>query len=234
MSGMPADWLGNERILYVVYPKFTALDMVGPHYMLSNLVGSRNHVVARTKAPVTSDTGLVFMPDYDLDSAPADPDIVVIPGGGMGTLEALKDDALIDWIRRIGQGKTLMTSVCTGSLLLGQAGLLRGRRATSHWVARDSLAHFGAIPVAERWVEDGPVITGAGVTAGLDFGLSLVAKRRNDEFARCVQVLAEYDPHPPFQAGTPEKAGPTTMATMNAMFVGFDDHIRHLAERQRR
>jgi len=221
MTGMPANWTGKEQIGMLIYPEFTALDMVGPQYMFASLMGAKVHVVSKTMQSVRSDTGLVFMPSATFDECPKDLDILFVPGGSTGTLNAIKDDSTLNFLANRGSRAKLVTSVCTGSLLLGAAGLLKGYRATSHWAARDLLSVAGAIPVDERVVRDRNRITGAGVTAGLDFGLSIVEQLRDREYAQAVQLLAEYAPAPPLNAGTPATAPAKVTAMMNDMFVGF-------------
>jgi putative intracellular protease/amidase len=231
MAAVPEHWVGRERIAFLVYPGFTALDMVGPHYMLTNLMGATVRVVAATTEPVRSDTGLVFMPDESFATCPADLDILCVPGGTTGTLAAMQDAATLAFLADRGGRARYVTSVCTGSLLLGAAGLLRGRRATSHWVTRKLLPLFGAEAVDARVVTDGNRITGAGVTAGLDFGLSLVAGLRDRDYAQAVQLLAEYAPEPPFNAGTPATAPAAAVAQLEAMFAGFVEQMSEAARR---
>jgi cyclohexyl-isocyanide hydratase len=221
MSMMPAHWTGKEQIAMVVYPEFTALDMVGPQYMFASLMGAKVHIVAKTIAPVRSDTGLVFTPSMTFEDVPNDLDILFVPGGTTGTLAAIQDDVTLKFLADRGARAKLVTSVCTGSLLLGAAGLLQGYRATSHWVTRDLLGLVGATPVDARVVRDRNRITGAGVTAGLDFGLTIVEQLRDREYAQGVQLLAEYAPAPPLRAGTPRTAPAKVRNMMNEMFVGF-------------
>lgn len=221
MSAMPAHWMGSEKIAFLVYPQFTALDMVGPHYMLTNLMGATTYIVAKTKAPVTSDTGLVFTPSNTFEDCPADLDILCVPGGSTGTLAAMRDDDTLRFLKDRGSRAKYVTSVCTGSLLLGAAGLLQGYKATSHWVTRPLLTEFGAIPTMGRVVRDRNRITGGGVTAGIDFGLALVGSLRDRMYAEGVQLLAEYAPDPPFDAGTPQRAPAEVTALIEGMFTGF-------------
>jgi cyclohexyl-isocyanide hydratase len=221
MSNMPADWTRKEQIAMVMYPGFTAQDLVGPQYMFANLMGASVHLVAETMDPVMSDTGMAIMPTRTFKNCPNDLDIVFVPGGGDGTLKALKNTRLIDFVSTHGQSAKWITSVCTGSLILAKAGLLDGYQATSHWVVRDLLAKAGAIPVNKRVVIDRNRVTGAGVTAGIDFGLSMVAMLRNQIYAETVQLLAEYAPEPPFNAGTPETAPVAAVEMMHEMFTGF-------------
>jgi putative intracellular protease/amidase len=221
MSSMPAHWMGSEQIAFLVYPRFTALDMVGPHHMLTGLMGASVHIVARTAEPVHSDTGLVFVPTMTFEQCPEALDIICVPGGTDGTLAAMQDEATMRFLRDRGGRAKYVTSVCTGSLLLGAAGLLDGYDATSHWAARPLLPIFGARPVEARVVRDRNRITGGGVTAGIDFGLFLVGQLRDREYAEAVQLIAEYAPDPPFQAGTPGQAPAKVTAMVDDMFVDF-------------
>ena len=218
MSAFPPSWTGKEQIAMLLYPGFTALDLVGPQYMLSSLMGAKVHLVARTLKPVRSDSGITVTPAMTLAQVPKDLDILFVPGGSQGTLNAMNDPVLIRWIADRGRRAKLVASVCTGSMLLGQAGLLRGKRATSHWATLALLPEFGATAVDERVVWDNTLVTGAGVSAGLDLGLSIVAKLRDDTYAQSVQLLAEYAPKPPFNAGTPKTAPPEVSQMMGAMF----------------
>ncbi|PNG27575.1 DJ-1/PfpI family protein [Methylocella silvestris] len=221
MSAMPASWMGKEQIAFLIYPQFTALDMVGPQYMLANLMGAATYAVARTKDPVQSDTGLVFTPTRSFDDCPLDLDVVCVPGGSSGTLAAMQDDATLRFLKDRGARAKYVTSVCTGSLLLGAAGLLEGYKATSHWAAKPALATFGAIPTDGRVVLDRNRMTGGGVTAGIDFGLTLVSLMRDKTYAQAVQLLSEYAPQPPYDAGTPDRAPEDVRAMIDGMFVDF-------------
>jgi cyclohexyl-isocyanide hydratase len=226
MSAFPPSWTGKEQIAMLLYPGFTALDLVGPHYMLASLMGAKVHLVAKTLKPVHSDNGITVVPTMTLAQAPKDLDILFAPGGSQGTLNAMKDPALVKWIADRGSRAKLVASVCTGSMLLGQAGLLRGKRATSHWATRALLSEFGATAVDERVVWDGKLVTGAGVSAGLDLGLSIVAKLRDDTYGQSVQLLAEYAPKPPFNAGTPALAPKEVHQMMSSMFDGLIEQMR--------
>lgn len=228
---MPASWYGKEQIAFLIYPQFTALDMVGPYHMLASLMGATVYTVAKTKDPVESDQKLVFMPSSTFDDCPADLDIICVPGGSIGTLAAMEDEATIAFLKDRGSRAKLVTSVCTGSLVLGAAGLLKGYKATSHWAAREVLRDFGAEPVDARVVEDRNRITGGGVTAGVDFGLTIVGKLRDRQYAEGVQLLAEYDPSPPFNSGTPAKASQANLDMMTAMFTDFLVKARVAAKR---
>ena len=218
-----------ERIAILVYPGFTALDLFGPHHMLAGLRPARLDLVGRTRAPVQTDTGVTITPSAGFDDIAPGLDILLVPGGTEGTLAAMEDADTRAFLAAQGAAARYITSVCTGSLILGAAGLLRGRRATSHWVTLEVLRHFGAIPVAERVVEDGNVMTGAGVSAGLDLGLTLVARLRDQHYAERVQLVAEYDPHPPLHAGSPALAPPGTTAATRALFAPFVARLEAVA-----
>ncbi|MFW6690776.1 DJ-1/PfpI family protein [Streptomyces sp. MAR4 CNX-425] len=193
------------QIAIVLYDRLTALDAVGPYEILARLTGAEVVTVAETRGPVRNDVGSLSMTaDAALDEVPR-PGIVVVPGGP-GQVAQMADGPLHEWLRDAGEHALWLTSVCTGSLILGAAGLLRGRRATSHWLALDQLRAYGAEPARERVVFDGGVVTAAGVSAGIDMGLALVGRLQGDTMAQAVQLAAEYDPRPPYDAGAPEKA----------------------------
>ena len=188
-----------------LYPRFTALDAVGPYTVLAFAPGCTVTFVAAEPGPVLDDRGsLSLAATASYDDLPA-PDVVVVPGGP-GTIEALSDSELLGWIARAHERTRWTTSVCSGSFLLGAAGLLKGRRATTHWGWLDQLAGFGAEPVSERVVIDGKVVTAAGVSSGIDMALTLLAAMRGEETAQAVQLAIEYDPRPPFDAGSPKTA----------------------------
>ncbi len=222
MSAAPASWTGKEQIGMLLYPGFTALDFVGPQYMFAGLMGATVHHVAKTLKPVTSDTRLSISPTTTLARCPRDLDILFVPGGGEGTLKALQDEAILAFVADRGSRAKLVTSVCTGSLVLGAAGLLKGYRATSHWVALPLLTEVGATPVEARVVRDRNRITGAGVSAGLDLGLTIAAMLRDQPYAETLQLLAEYAPEPPFNAGSPRTAPPMVKAMLDDMFKDFN------------
>ncbi|MEG3630246.1 DJ-1/PfpI family protein [Streptomyces poriticola] len=193
------------QIAIVLYDRFTALDAVGPYETLGRLRDSQTVFVAERPGPVRTDTGnLALTADRSLADVPH-PDIVVVPGGP-GERAQLDNETLLDWLRTADADSTWTTSVCTGSLLLAAAGLLTGRRATSHWLALDALKGFGAEPTGERVVTDGKYVTAAGVSSGIDMGLTLLGRIAGDEHAQAVQLLTEYDPQPPYDAGSPQKA----------------------------
>ena len=220
---------GKERLALLIYPGFTALDLFGPHHMLCALMPQRLDLVATTMDPVITDTGVKVLPSATFADIAPGLDVLFVPGGTQGTLAAMQDRETREFLSTQGAQARYVTSVCTGSLILGAAGLLRGYRATSHWVTRDVLSEFGAEPVEARVVIDRNRVTGAGVSAGLDLGLTLVGLLRDVGTAQRVQLIAEYDPHPPFDAGTPAKAPPDVSAEMRAMFAPFAEHARAAA-----
>lgn len=225
--------MGTEQIAMLLYPGFTALDLVGPHYMFASMMGARVHLVTtqRRLRPVPSDLGLAIQPTITMDDCPTDLDILFAPGGLAGTLEAMKDARVTAFMADRGARAKHVTSVCTGSLILGQAGLLKGKRATSHWAAINTLDAFGATAVHERVVTDGNVTTGAGVSAGLDFGLALIARLRGVNYAKAIQLQAEYAPEPPFAAGTLATAPPEVAAAMSGMLSPFEAQVRAVARK---
>lgn len=168
-------------------------------------------------------------PSATFEDCPRDLDILCIPGGAQGTLAAMQDEATVAFVRDRGSRAKLVTSVCTGSLILGMAGLLDGYKATTHWAAKSLLPLFGAVPTEGRIVRDRNRVTGGGVTAGIDFGLTLVGELRDREYAECVQLLAEYAPAPPFNAGTPASAPAPVVKMMTDMMVGFSNEVTKVA-----
>ena len=204
-----------STIGFVLYPRFTALDFIGPYEVLSRLPGHRAVVIAESKEPVHDERGPVsVVPEFTFEDAPA-VDVILIPGGP-GQRAQMRNEALRAYLRGASEAGALMTSVCTGALLLGDAGLLNGKRATTHWLAYDALADLGATPVAERIVRDGAEITAAGVSAGIDLGLLLAAEIAGEEIAKAIQLGIEYDPQPPFDSGSPAKASPELVDIMRA------------------
>ncbi|MFC8916483.1 DJ-1/PfpI family protein [Streptomyces sp. NPDC047821] len=193
------------QIAFVLYPGFTALDAVGPFELISHLPGAETVFVAKDSGPVRNDQGnLALVADRTFAEVPS-PDILLVPGGPE-TREAVKDQELLEWLRAADATSTWTTSVCTGSLFLAAAGLLKGRRATTHWLAMDELRALGAEPTDERVVFDGKYVTAAGVSSGIDMALHLLGRIAGDEVAQTVQLLTEYDPQPPYDAGSPAKA----------------------------
>jgi transcriptional regulator GlxA family with amidase domain len=205
------------QVAYVLYERFTALDIIGPYEVLNSVPGVESVFIAERTGPVRNESGtLALVADRTLEEVPA-PDIFVVPGG-IGTRALLEHEPLLAWLRNAHETTTWTTSVCTGSLLLAAAGLLDGAPATTHWLARDTLASLGARPVPERVVEHGRIITAAGVSAGIDMALRLVQLIYGDELAQEVQLAIEYDPAPPFDAGSPSTASAATVATVTAAF----------------
>lgn len=182
-------------IAIYLYDGVTALDAVGPYDLLNRLPDAAVLMVGDGARSKQAQGGLTLVAAHDLDDMPT-PDVVLVPGGGAGLREQLGNKRLLDWLRQSSDSASWVTSVCTGALILGASGLLDGRRATTHWRARDYLAGFGATYVDERVVEDGKIMTGAGVTAGLDLALTLAARLAGDQIARAIQLSAHYDPHP--------------------------------------
>lgn len=224
--------MGSEEIAILVYPEFTALDALGPHYPLSGMMGAKVRFVAKTLDPVpcegASQGGFCVKPHWNFADCPAELDLLLVPGGLKGTLDALADLATMRFIADRGARAKLTGSVCTGSLLLGAAGLLRGRRATSHWQTLKLLNEVGATPVSERVVFDGlDRVTAAGVSAGLDLGFELVRRFRGDFYAKGMQLLGEYDPHPPFPGGgNPATADKLTVSMLEQMHVPIVERFR--------
>lgn len=221
MDKVPPAWRGKEQIGILLYDHVTALDVVGPHYFLGRLPGATIHFVADRLRPVPSENGLTLTPTATFETCPKDLDVLLVGGGTSGTLAAMRDPALLAFVADRGARAKWVTSVCTGSLVLGRAGLLKGYRATSHWIGRPFLKDFGATEVDERVVIDRNRVTGAGVSAGLDLGLTLAKTLRPTEFAQLVQLFAEYAPHPPLDSGTPDRAPPAVLARAQDMLAGF-------------
>jgi cyclohexyl-isocyanide hydratase len=200
------------RVGFLLFPNITQLDLTGPWEVLARLPGREMHLIWKTLDPVRAESGLSILPTTTFADCPP-LDLICVPGGnGMNPL--LTDTETLDFIRRMAADAQWITSVCTGALVLGAAGLLRGKRATTHWMSHELLARFGAIPVAERVVVDGNVITGGGVTAGIDFGLQVIAQIHGREAAEAAQLGIEYDPHPPVDSGHPSRARPELVASL--------------------
>jgi transcriptional regulator GlxA family with amidase domain len=193
------------EIAILIFDRLTALDAIGPYEVLRSMPESKVRFVAKEPGAVRTDAGsLALVADYSLEDVTA-PDILVVPGGP-GQAALMDDEKVMDWVRRVHETTRWTTSVCTGSLVLAGAGLLKGLRATTHWLAMDVLRELGAEPTLERVVRQGKIITAAGVSAGIDMALTLVSLERGEEMAQAIQLAIEYDPQPPFDAGSPEKA----------------------------
>lgn len=207
-------------VAFLLFPNVTQLDLTGPAQVLSRLGNAKIDLVWKSRDPVMTDAGFAILPTAafaDISQA----DILCVPGG-VGVTDVMMDEAAMAWVRQIGASAQWVTSVCTGSLILGAAGLLSGYKATSHWAWHHHLTLFGAEPVKARTVFDRNRVTGGGVTAGIDFALSLMAAIRGEEHARLVQLALEYDPEPPFDSGSPEKAS-------EAMIKGYAERMAALA-----
>ncbi|KVC72915.1 dimethylglycine dehydrogenase [Burkholderia ubonensis] len=192
------------HIGFLVFPGVQQLDLTGPHDVLASLPDTAAHLVWKTREPVASSSGLALTPGHTFADCPP-LDVICIPGG-TGITDLLSDRETIDFVRERSAAARYVTSVCTGALLLGAAGLLRGRRATTHWAFHALLEPLGAVPVRERVVRDGNLITGGGVTAGIDFALTIAAELAGDDEAQAIQLELEYAPAPPFDAGSPDTA----------------------------
>ncbi|WP_284574833.1 DJ-1/PfpI family protein [Streptomyces sp. 2P-4] len=204
------------QIAVLLYDGFTALDAVGPYETLAHLPGTETVFVAERPGPVRCDSGrLSLVADKALDEV-VSPDILVVPGGPAPETQT-GNPAVLDWLRTVDTATTWTASVCTGSLLLAAAGLLDGRRATGHWLYLDRLPAYGARPTGERVVFDGKYVTAAGVSSGIDMGLALVGRLAGDEQAQTVQLMIEYDPQPPYDAGSPEKAPAEVVARLRGV-----------------
>ncbi len=190
---------------FLLFPNVTQLDLTGPAQVLSRVPGARVHLLWKTREPVPTDVGFSIVPTGTFDECPR-LDVLCVPGG-FGLTDQITDTQTLAFLRQQGNAARYVTSVCNGSLLLGAAGLLQGYQSACHWLWRKYLPRFGAIPVAARVVRDRNRISGGGVTAGIDFAFALAAELAGEEAARTIQLALEYDPHPPFDSGSPEKAG---------------------------
>ncbi|KAF0101193.1 MAG: ThiH/PfpI family amidotransferase [Rhodospirillaceae bacterium] len=212
------------QIGILFFPNVTQLDAMGPAQVLSRLPGARMHMIWKSRDPVTTDSGFAVLPTTTFADCPQ-LDVICVPGG-VGQVALMNDLETLTFLRRQAEGARYITSVCTGSLVLAAAGLLKGYRSACHWSVRDELAAFGAIPVAERVVRDRNRLSGGGVTAGIDFGLTLAAELAGEQVAKAIQLMMEYDPNPPFDSGSPEKAGPELVAFYKQRTAGMMDQRR--------
>ena len=219
------------HIGFLLFPNVTQLDLTGPAQVLSRVPGAQVHLAWKTLDPVRTDVGFSILPTTTFDECPA-LDVLCVPGG-FGFADQLTDSQTLEFLRRQGRDARYVTSVCNGSLLLGAAGLLQGYRSACHWAWRKYLPRFGAIPVAERVVRDRNRISGGGVTAGIDFAFVLAAELAGEDTARTLQLAFEYDPHPPFDSGSPEKAGAQRvqqlMAVQAERFLRAEEQIERAA-----
>lgn len=212
------------QVAYLLYDRFTALDITGPYDVLGSVPGAESVFVAENAGPVRDERGtMAIVADRSLNEVLA-PDILVVPGG-FGTRLLFEHEPLLSWLRGVHETTTWTASVCTGSLLLAAAGLLDGVPATTHWLARETLASLGARPVPDRVVQHGKIITAAGVSSGIDMALRLVQLMHGDEAAQAIQLGIEYDPEPPFDAGSPDKAPPAIVETVTAAFTALEAEL---------
>jgi cyclohexyl-isocyanide hydratase len=238
-AAQPQLRMGSEQIAILVYPEFTALDALGPHYFLAGMMGATVRFVAKTKdiVPCEGATagGFCIRPHMTFADCPEELDLLLIPGGVTGTLAAIADEKTRRFVADRGSKAKLAGSVCTGSLILGAAGLLKGRRATSHWQTIDVLKDVGATPVSERIVTDRTDrITAAGVSAGLDLGVELIRRFRGDFYAKGMQLLGEYDPKPPFPGGgNPATADKVVVDMLNMMHDPLTEQFRQAIAKAR-
>ena len=217
------------QIGILLFPRVTQLDFTGPLQVFAALPGAKIHLIWKRIEPVPSDSVMMLTPTTTFADCPQ-LDVICVPGG-VGTDDMVNDEEMLAFLRKQAEGAKYVTSVCTGSLVLGAAGLLKGKRATSHWAALEHLKPLGAIPVAEKVVMDGNIITGAGVTSGIDFALAVAALLEGEEAARQIQLQIEYDPSPPFDSGSPKTASPELLATVKARLAKLNEERRIVAER---
>ena len=213
----------------VLFPDLTQLDLTGPYEVFGRMPHTRVHLIAATHAPVRSERGLRIVPDTTFADAPV-LDVLFVPGG-VGVNHAMEDAQLLAWLREQAEHARYVTAVCTGALVLGAAGLLQGYRATTHWLSLDLLPLLGAQPVAERVVIDRNRITGGGVTAGIDFGLTVAAELYGNEVAAHLQLMLEYDPQPPFGSGSPRTANANVVAQVRTERQPMQDQRRTIVKR---
>ena len=207
------------RIGLLAFPAMTQLDLTGPLQVFANLPGAEVHVLWKTLDPIRTHGGLTLVPDTTLADCPA-LDVICVPGGS-GVMDLMDDEIVLSFLRTQAEHARFVGSICTGSLVLGAAGLLRGKQATTHWAWTDLLTPLGAIPTKGRVVRDGKFMTGGGVTAGIDFALTMVAELAGQEVAETIQLGIEYAPAPPFDAGSPDTARPELVAAVRARMAGL-------------
>lgn len=221
------------NIGFLLFPKVTQLDLMGPAQVLSRVPGAKVHLAWKALEPIVTDVGFTLNPTVTFEDCPQ-LDVLCAPGG-FGVVDQLNDTTTIDFLRRQGAGARYVTSVCNGSLLLGAAGLIVGYKSTCHWMWRDFLRQFGAEPVAARVVRDRNRFSGGGVTSGIDFAFTLASELVGEEAARMIQLGIEYDPQPPLDSGSPEKAGPERVARARAAVASqwphFEARVAEAADR---
>ncbi len=217
------------HVVMLLYPRLTQLDLTGPFEVFARFEELNLHLVWKTADPITDVNGLRLLPNGTFADCPK-ADIVFVPGGP-GQISLMEDNEVLSFLRRQASGARYVTSVCTGSLVLAAAGLLTGYRATCHWLSLDQLAYFGAVPVSARVVMDRNRVTGAGVTSGIDFAVTLAACLFGEGRAKRAQLAMEYDPKPPFVGGTPASAGPELVASPRAAYAAFQKEREEVARR---
>jgi transcriptional regulator GlxA family with amidase domain len=219
----------RPEIAMLLYPGLNFLDLIGPHTILASVANV--HLVWKNLDLLTVDSGVAIKPTTSMEDSPRNLDVLFV-GGGPGLVDAMQDRACLDYLADRGSRAKYVTSVCTGSMLLGAAGLLDGYQATSHWAYRDLLPLFGAVPTKQRVVIDRNRITGGGVTAGIDFGFTLLSVLVGENRAKAIQLANEYDPHPPFDAGTPERAGAQITQAVLAQIGPRIEKVKELARKR--
>ncbi len=236
-----ANLTGGDKVVIamLVYPGMFLQDLVGPLAMFEALMNREIHLVWKDLDLVGNENPaqpplIPVRPTITFKDCPKNLDVLFVPGGVPGTLTMMEDPEVLAFLAEQGKTARYITSVCTGSLILGAAGLLNGYKATSHWVTLDVLTELGAIPTKERVVIDRNRITGGGVTAGIDFGLKIVSILRNEDYAKAVQLYLEYNPDPPFNAGSPEKAPPVVTKFLSDMFAGLVETSKQVAKRAKK
>ncbi|HZI92444.1 MAG TPA: DJ-1/PfpI family protein [Thermoleophilaceae bacterium] len=213
------------EIAIPLFDRFTALDAVGPYQVLAGIPGAQVRFLGPEAGPVRADNRmLTLVAEAPYEDSPA-PDVLVFPGGN-GTRALLEDDRVLGWVRGVHESSRWTTSVCTGSLVLAAAGVLEGLKATTHWMEMERLGELGAQPVSDRVVEQGKVITAAGVSAGIDMALTLAAREAGPEVAQAIQLAIEYDPQPPFDAGSPDKAPREIVELVRGVMAGMESEGR--------
>ena len=215
----------NFNVGFVIFPELTQLDLTAPLQVLARLPHSTTHIVAKSQAPVPSDCGLSLVPTRTFANCPP-LDLICIPGGVSGVIGAIADQETVDFVRRQARSAKYVTSVCTGAFVLGVAGLLKGRRVTTHWAYTDLLPLVGATYEKARVVKDGHVITAGGVTSGIDFGLSVIAEIAGETTAQAIQLGIEYDPAPPFDSGNPDTAPAAVKAAVSGRYAKANSALR--------
>lgn len=217
--------MSKFNVGFVIFPDLTQLDFTGPLQVLARLPESVTHIVAKSEAPVPSDCGLSLVPTHTFANCPA-LDLICVPGGVNGVIGAIADRETVEFVRNQAGAAKYVTSVCTGAFVLGVAGLLKGRRVTTHWAYTNLLSLVGAIYEKGRVVKDGNLITAGGVTAGIDFGLSVVAEIAGETTARAIQLGIEYDPAPPFDSGHPDRAPAAIKSSLSARYTKANSALR--------